>query len=79
MFPSFHSSSSSNRNSDSIFPPDIFNDELQLGIEYNGRQHYEFTPYFHKNEQAFLDQKYRDELKYKRCKENWKIVGPFNA
>ncbi len=48
---------------------DIFNDELQLGIEYNGRQHYEFTPYFHKNEQAFLDQKYRDELKYKRCKE----------
>lgn len=48
---------------------DIFNDELQLGIEYNGKQHYEYTPYFHKDYQAFLDQKERDEMKYSKCKE----------
>lgn len=46
---------------------DIFNDELKLGIEYNGRQHYDYLPYFHKDYNTFLKQKYRDELKTKRC------------
>ena len=48
---------------------DIYNDELRLGIEYNGRQHYEYIPFFHKDKQAFIDQKERDEMKYKKCKE----------
>ena len=42
---------------------DCYNDELKLGCEYNGRQHYKFTPFFHKNYEAFNNQKYRDYIK----------------
>jgi hypothetical protein len=49
---------------------DIYNDDLKLGIEYSGRQHYEYVPHFHKDHNAFLEQKYRDEIKEKKCKEN---------
>ena len=48
---------------------DCFNSELKLALEYNGVQHYKFTPYFHKNKEAFMNQKYRDEMKRTRCKE----------
>ena len=49
---------------------DIYNDDLKLAIEYNGQQHYKYTPYFHKNEEAFRNQQYRDELKRMMCKNN---------
>lgn len=49
---------------------DLYNDELKLGIEFNGRQHYEFVPHFHKNKQSFQDQILRDALKERKCKEN---------
>ncbi len=49
---------------------DIYNPEIKLAIEYNGRQHYDFVPFFHKNREAFLNQKYRDEIKRMKCKEN---------
>ena len=49
---------------------DVYNEELQLAIEYSGRQHYEFVPFFHKNYEAFLNQKYRDEMKKTKCKEH---------
>jgi hypothetical protein len=49
---------------------DIYNDELKLGIEYSGKQHYEYTPYFHKDRKAFEDQVFRDKLKEQKCKEN---------
>lgn len=49
---------------------DIYNEELKLAIEYNGRQHYDFVPFFHKNREAFLNQKYRDEIKRMKCKEH---------
>ena len=49
---------------------DIYNEELKLAIEYNGRQHYDFVPFFHKNREAFLNQKYRDEIKRMKCKDN---------
>lgn len=48
---------------------DIYNDELKLAIEYSGRQHYEYVPFFHKNYEAFLNQRYRDEMKKNKCKE----------
>jgi hypothetical protein len=47
---------------------DLYNDELKLAVEYNGKQHYEFVPFFHGNREAFLNQKYRDELKRMMCK-----------
>ena len=49
---------------------DCFNPDLNLAVEYNGVQHYKYTPYFHKNKEAFMNQKYRDEMKRDRCRVN---------
>jgi hypothetical protein len=49
---------------------DLYNPDLKLSVEMNGRQHYHFTPYFHKNNEAFLNQRYRDEMKKVKCREN---------
>lgn len=48
---------------------DCYNPEMRLGLEYNGKQHYVYTPYFHKTRDAFENQKYRDEIKRRLCKE----------
>jgi hypothetical protein len=53
---------------------DCYDDEYKIAVEYNGIQHYKFSPYFHKNNEAFLNQKYRDELKKRMCKENGIIL-----
>ncbi len=49
---------------------DCYNEELKLAVEYNGRQHYEYSPYFHKNKDQLETQKYRDMMKRNLCKEN---------
>lgn len=49
---------------------DCYNPELKLAVEFQGQQHYKYTPFFHKNEEAFMNQKYRDELKRRMCKDN---------
>jgi hypothetical protein len=49
---------------------DCYCEKLKLACEYNGQQHYRFTPYFHKNYEAFLNQQFRDNLKKKLCKQN---------
>jgi hypothetical protein len=49
---------------------DLYNDELKLGIEYSGIQHYKFVPFFHKNYEQFQTQKYRDEIKRMLCEKN---------
>ena len=49
---------------------DCFNKELRIGLEYNGVQHYKYVPYFHKNKEAFLNQKYRDDMKRRICRDN---------
>jgi hypothetical protein len=49
---------------------DCYNDEIGLAVEYSGKQHYEYIPFFHKNKEAFYNQKYRDELKRRMCKDN---------
>lgn len=48
---------------------DCFNQELKLAVEYNGIQHYKFTPYFHKSHEHFLTQKYRDYMKRNLCRD----------
>jgi hypothetical protein len=48
---------------------DCYDSELKLAVEYNGEQHYKYIPYFHKNKEAFLNQKYRDEIKRRMCKD----------
>ena len=49
---------------------DCFNSDLKIAVEYNGIQHYQYIPFFHKNKEAFLNQKYRDDMKRRICKEN---------
>jgi hypothetical protein len=49
---------------------DLYNDELKLGVEVNGDQHYRFIPYFHRNKEAFRNQRYRDEMKKVKCRDN---------
>lgn len=49
---------------------DCYQEDLRLAVEYSGRQHYEYIPYFHRNKEAFLNQKYRDHMKAQMCKEN---------
>ena len=49
---------------------DCYNGDMKLAVEYNGAQHYKYTPYFHKNKESFANQKYRDEMKRTKCKEH---------
>ena len=38
-------------------------------IEYNGKQHYEYVPYFHKSEDDFERQKFRDFIVRDYCEQ----------
>jgi len=49
---------------------DCFNLELRLAMEYNGKQHYEYTSHFHSSEDKFVQQVVRDEIKKDLCDEN---------
>jgi hypothetical protein len=49
---------------------DCCNLDLRLGVEYNGRQHYEYVPKMHRTMDGFRTQQYRDEMKGRLCKEN---------
>jgi hypothetical protein len=47
---------------------DLFNEKLMLAVEVQGRQHYEYVPFFHNNNYAvFRNQQYRDEIKRMIC------------
>lgn len=48
---------------------DMYCPTLNLAVEYSGVQHYKYVPYFHKNKEAFHNQKYRDELKRRMCRD----------
>lgn len=46
------------------------NKNLLCLIEFNGKQHYAYAEYFHKNKRNFKISQKRDELKIKHCIEN---------
>jgi hypothetical protein len=46
---------------------DCYNEELKLCIEYNGKQHYEFVPFFHKSTADFEKIKNSDKIKEEKC------------
>lgn len=48
---------------------DCYNDELKLALEYNGIQHYKYSPYFHKSKKDFYSQVHRDDWKRDKCQE----------
>ena len=48
---------------------DMYNKDLGIACEYNGKQHYQYLPYFHrKGESDFKAQQERDNLKRRVCK-----------
>lgn len=47
---------------------DFFIPSKSLAIEFNGKQHYEWTPRFHPSTADFLNQRHRDEKKREYCK-----------
>lgn len=49
---------------------DCYSEKLKLGLEYNGRQHYEFVPHFHKSKVDAQAQMYRDYIKRHLCESN---------
>lgn len=49
---------------------DFYLPELNLCIEYNGIQHYEYTEYFHKTPENFEYRKTLDQIKIDYCKNN---------
>lgn len=46
---------------------DLFNANLNIAIEYNGRQHYEYVNFFHGEMEEFEKQKVRDLIKQGYC------------
>lgn len=48
---------------------DAFYPEHNLALEYNGKQHYEYCNFFHKDENLFLEAQKRDLDKYSQLKE----------
>lgn len=48
---------------------DGYNDQLKLGFEYNGKQHSEYTNYYHSKENEFTYQVLKDDFKNKRCQQ----------
>ena len=47
---------------------DGYCEDLKLAFEYQGKQHYEYIPYFHRKEGDFEKQQERDKLKLELCK-----------
>ncbi len=54
---------------------DGYSDELKLGLEYQGIQHYEWPNYYHKTKKDFDKQQKNDKIKCKKCiKNNVKLI-----
>lgn len=55
---------------------DGYCEKLGIGFEYNGKQHYEYIPHFHRNgEEEFKQQLDRDRRKYEICaKKNINLI-----
>ncbi|QKF94338.1 hypothetical protein QKU48_gp0880 [Fadolivirus algeromassiliense] len=49
---------------------DAYNNDLKLGLEYHGVQHYQFVHHFHKSKEDFEKRKEYDQLKEQLCTEN---------
>lgn len=60
---------------------DCYNDELKLGVEYNGVQHYIFPNKFHRTKEDFIAQVRRDQYKVEACERAgiYLITVPYNV
>lgn len=66
-FPSMRPDFLKNRITGKNLEIDCCNLELMLGVEYNGKQHYEFVPAIHRTRETFQNQQYRDKMKQELC------------
>jgi hypothetical protein len=57
---------------------DFYIKELGVYIEVQGRQHTEFVKHFHGDKEAFISQKYRDNLKIQYVEEHDQCLVRFN-
>jgi hypothetical protein len=64
-----------------ILEIDCYNEELKIGVEYNGIQHYRYPNVFHKTYDDFIKQVRRDKYKHTKCDENgvYLITVPYNV
>lgn len=46
---------------------DCYNDQLKIGIEYNGEQHYNWPNFTNQSKEEFINQVRRDMLKIELC------------
>lgn len=53
---------------------DCYNEELKIALEYQGIQHYKYTPAFHKSKNDLYKQRYRDTFKKEKCEEHGIIL-----
>jgi hypothetical protein len=53
---------------------DWFCPSLNIAYEYQGRQHYEYSPYFHKSKKVFKYLQECDILKKKQCDDSGVIL-----
>jgi hypothetical protein len=49
---------------------DFFIPSVMIGVEVHGKQHYEYTPFFHKSKADFKLSQNRDRIKSEWCKLN---------
>ena len=61
---------STSPNKRSVLYLDFFIPNVRRAFEVHGQQHYEHTPFFHKNKADFIRAKARDEDKIEWCKLN---------
>jgi transcription elongation factor Elf1 len=60
-----------NKKTNGYLELDGFCEELSVAFEYNGEQHYHYVKEFHKNNKnGAIEQKQRDKIKVKLCKQN---------
>ena len=60
---------------------DLYNDELRIALEANGRQHFVYPNIFHKTREEFISQVRRDIFKVDTCDANgiYLISVPYNV
>lgn len=47
---------------------DCYSDELKIGVEYNGEQHYNWPNFTNQTQEEFINQVRRDIYKTERCR-----------
>jgi len=59
-----------NTETDRLLEIDCYNEELKIGLEYNGIQHYNWPNFTNQTQEEFIKQLRRDEFKKKMCDEH---------